>query len=92
MLSSMSGSLRKMMLEWLQGCNRKTSNSLCTDDTRLLASLYEYLKGFISDHVESFDDEDLEAWDSQIKRWARVFFLIINNEEHLTDIIMVCVP
>ncbi|ANM67716.1 tRNA/rRNA methyltransferase (SpoU) family protein [Arabidopsis thaliana] len=82
------GLLRKMMLEWLQGCNRKTSNSLCTDGTRLLASLYEYLKGFTSDNVESFDDEDLEAWDSQTKRWARVFFLMINKEEHLTDIIM----
>ncbi|XP_010439980.1 PREDICTED: uncharacterized protein LOC104723330 isoform X2 [Camelina sativa] len=82
------GSLRKMMLEWLQGSNRKTSNSLCSDGNRLLASLYEYLKGFISDHGESFDDDDLEAWDSQTKRWARVFFLIINNEEHLTDIIM----
>ncbi|XP_020874905.1 uncharacterized protein LOC9306167 isoform X1 [Arabidopsis lyrata subsp. lyrata] len=82
------GSLRKMMLEWLQGCNRKISNSLCTDGTRLLASLYEYLKGFISDNVESFDDEDLEAWDSQTKRWARVLFLIINKEKYLTDIIM----
>lgn len=92
MLSSISGSLRKMMLEWLQGFNRKTSNSFCTDGTRLLASLYEYLKGFVSDHVEGFDDEDLEAWESQTKRWARVFFLIINDEEHLTDIIMVCVP
>ncbi|KAL1200621.1 hypothetical protein V5N11_019810 [Cardamine amara subsp. amara] len=82
------GSLRKIMLEWLQGCNRKISNSFCTDGTRLLASLYDYLKGFISDHVESFDDEDLEAWESQTKRWARVFFLVINNEEHLSDIIM----
>uniref|UniRef100_A0A1J3HNC1 tRNA (guanosine(18)-2'-O)-methyltransferase TARBP1 n=1 Tax=Noccaea caerulescens TaxID=107243 RepID=A0A1J3HNC1_NOCCA len=81
------GSLRKMMLEWLQEYNRKTSNSFCTDGTRLLASLYEYLKEFISDHVEGFDDEDLEAWESQTKRWARVFFLIINDEEHLTDII-----
>ncbi|KFK23549.1 hypothetical protein AALP_AAs66918U001300 [Arabis alpina] len=82
-----NGSLRKMMLDWLQGCNRKTSNSFCNDSTRLLASLYEYLKGFISDHVEGFDDEDLEAWESQTKRWARVFFLIINDEEHLTDMI-----
>ncbi|XP_023635654.1 uncharacterized protein LOC17880577 isoform X1 [Capsella rubella] len=82
------GSLRKLMLEWLQGCNRKTSNSLCTDGNRLLASLYEYLKGFISDHAENFDDDDLEAWDSQTKRWARVFFLIIDSEEQLTDIIM----
>lgn len=92
MLSSLPGSLRKMMLEWLQEYNRKTSNSFCTDGTPLLASLYEYLKEFISDHVEGFDDEDLEAWESQTKRWARVFFLIINDEEHLTDIITVCVP
>ncbi|XP_024005166.1 uncharacterized protein LOC18030139 [Eutrema salsugineum] len=83
-----NGSLRKTMLEWLQGCNRKTSNSYCSDGTRLLASLYEYLDGFISDHVEGFDDEDLEAWESQTKRWARVFFLIITDEEHLTDIIV----
>ncbi|CAH2078761.1 unnamed protein product [Thlaspi arvense] len=83
-----NGSLRKTMLEWLQGCNRNTSNSLCTDGTRLLASLYEYLNGFISDHAKGFDDEDLEGWESQTKRWARVFFLIMNDEEHLTDIIV----
>lgn len=77
------------MLEWLKGCNKNTSNSLCTDGTRLLASLYEYLKEFVSDHVEGYDDEDLEAWESQTKRWARVFFLTINDEEHLADIIMV---
>ncbi|KAL0727652.1 hypothetical protein Bca4012_023745 [Brassica carinata] len=83
-----NGSLRKTMLEWLQGRNRNTSNSLCTDGTRLIASLYEYLKEFVSDHVEGFDDEDLEAWESQTKRWTRVFFLTINAEEHLADIIM----
>ncbi|KAG2238964.1 hypothetical protein Bca52824_089824 [Brassica carinata] len=83
-----NGSLRKTMLEWLHGCNRSTSNSLCTDGTRLLASLYEYLKEFVSDHVEGFDDEDLEAWESQTKRWARVLFLTINAEEHLADILM----
>ncbi|KAJ0236798.1 tRNA/rRNA methyltransferase [Hirschfeldia incana] len=83
-----NGSLRKTMLEWLQGCNRNTSDSLCTDGTRLLASLYEYLKEFVSDHVEGYDDEDLEAWESQTKRWARVFFLTITDEEHLADIIM----
>lgn len=77
------------MLELLKGCNKNTSNSLCTDGTRLLASLYEYLKEFVSDHVEGYDDEDLEAWESQTKRWARVFFLTINDEEHLADIIMV---
>ncbi|CAH8386786.1 unnamed protein product [Eruca vesicaria subsp. sativa] len=76
-----NGSLRKTMLEWLQGCNRNTSNSL-------LASLDEYLKEFVNDHVESYDDEDLEAWESQTKRWARVFFLTVNDEEHLSDIIM----
>lgn len=83
-----NGSLRKTMLELLKGCNKNTSNSLCTDGTRLLASLYEYLKEFVSDHVEGYDDEDLEAWESQTKRWARVFFLTINDEEHLADIIM----
>ncbi|RID78033.1 hypothetical protein BRARA_A00891 [Brassica rapa] len=83
-----NGSLRKTMLEWLQGCNRNTSDSLCTDGTRLVASLHEYLKEFVSDHVEGFDDEDLEAWESQTKRWARVFFLTVNDEEHLADIIM----
>ncbi|CAN8324989.1 unnamed protein product [Cochlearia groenlandica] len=82
------GSLRRTMLEWLQGCNRKTSNGLCTEDTRLIASLYEYLKVFVSDHVEGFDDEDLEAWESQTKRWARVFFLVMKDEKHLTNIIM----
>ncbi|KAF3600975.1 hypothetical protein F2Q69_00033362 [Brassica cretica] len=82
-----NGSLRKTMLEWLQGCNRNTSDSLCTDGTRLVASLHEYLKEFVGDHVEGFDDEDLEAWESQTKRWARVFFLTVNDEEHLADII-----
>ncbi|KAF2543257.1 hypothetical protein F2Q68_00029347 [Brassica cretica] len=82
-----NGSLRKTMLEWLQGCNRNTSDSLCTDGIRLVASLHEYLKEFVSDHVEGFDDEDLEAWESQTKRWARVFFLTVNDEEHLADII-----
>lgn len=34
-------------------------------------------------------DEDLDAWEFEAKRWARVLFLAIKEEFHLTPILMV---
>ncbi|XP_010518698.1 PREDICTED: uncharacterized protein LOC104798352 isoform X2 [Tarenaya hassleriana] len=82
-----NGSLRRAMQEWLWGCGRKHSN-YTSDDSRVLESLNGYLNGFVSNRVESFDDEDLDTWEVQTKKWARVLFLVINDEEDLSHILL----
>lgn len=61
----------------------------------LLRSLHDFPKIFsghpnLDDAFVPYDDEDLVSWESQAKRWARVLFLVIKEEHHLTPILKVC--
>ncbi|EEF37970.1 RNA binding protein, putative [Ricinus communis] len=81
------GPLRVKMQEWLLGVDKKHFSS----EIQLLKSLQEFPERFTSsqhvvDAFVSFDDEDLDAWDSEVKRWARVLFLVIKEENHLVPI------
>ncbi|CAA3014630.1 uncharacterized protein LOC111390252 [Olea europaea subsp. europaea] len=75
------GSLRCKVKKWLLKC----------DEAELLKCIGGFHKNFISCHlpVDSliYDDDDLAAWGSEAKRWTRVLFLVIEEEEHLDPII-----
>ncbi|XP_058009472.1 uncharacterized protein LOC131168902 [Hevea brasiliensis] len=88
------GSLRLKMQEWLLGADKKQYSSQshnCSTKIQLLKSLQEFPEKFTSsqflvDAFICFDDEDLDAWESEVKRWARVLFLVIKEENHLVPI------
>lgn len=61
-------------------------------EAQLLKNLHDFPKKFVSHQysVENFDDEDLEAWELQAKRWARVLFLVVEEKDDLMPILLVC--
>lgn len=83
------------MQEWLSGCGKKLCGAtFCSTEKLVLVSLYDFPERFISHqcsvHFITYDDEDLDAWAFEAKRWARVLFLLINDEHHVEPILMVC--
>uniref|UniRef100_A0A2N9GXM7 Uncharacterized protein n=1 Tax=Fagus sylvatica TaxID=28930 RepID=A0A2N9GXM7_FAGSY len=74
------------------GCGKKhCSANCCNTEDKLLMSLHDFPKRFTSCHylvdaVLTYDDEDLEAWEFEAKRWARVLFLAIKEEHHLISL------
>lgn len=73
-----------------------TSDSLQTN-LKLLESLIGYQRKLISsfhaiDSFVSYDDEDLDSWEAEAKRWTRVLFLVIKEKEDLNPISKVCFP
>ncbi|KAH7851816.1 hypothetical protein Vadar_016832 [Vaccinium darrowii] len=89
------GSLRAKVQKWLCACDDKhcTSHCCCTV-VKLLKSLYDFprnfihLRGSVSVSV-NYDDEELDAWESEATRWARVVFLVIKEDHHLDPILTV---
>ncbi|KAF3672281.1 hypothetical protein T459_00734 [Capsicum annuum] len=86
------GSLRLKVQEWLGMSVEKpsTSDSLQTN-LKLLESLIGYQRKLISsfhaiDSFVSYDDEDLDSWEAEAKRWTRVLFLVIKEKEDLNPI------
>ncbi|KAK4338184.1 hypothetical protein RND71_042671 [Anisodus tanguticus] len=86
------GSLRLKVQEWLGMSIEKPSLSDCLQtNLKLLESLIGYQRQLISSHHAidtsvSYDDEDLDSWESEAKRWTRVLFLVIKEEEDLNPI------
>lgn len=69
-------------------------NWLRSPDLQLLKAVNEFPGKFITYHhsqvsQSTFDDEELEAWGSEAKRWARVLFLIVDSTEHFGQILKV---
>ncbi|KGN55820.1 uncharacterized protein LOC101213211 isoform X2 [Cucumis sativus] len=82
------GCLRRKMQNWLLGCGKKC----CSTETKFMKSLIEFPKRFVthnhsSDASVTYDDEELEAWECEAKRWARVVFLAVKKEHHLKSIL-----
>ena len=83
------------MQNWLLGCGKKCcSGSCCSTETKFMKSLIEFPKRFTSHNHSSdasvtYDDEELEAWESEAKRWARVVFLAVKEGHHLIPILTV---
>ncbi|KAG5523748.1 hypothetical protein RHGRI_030659 [Rhododendron griersonianum] len=89
------GSLRAKVRNWLCACDDKhcTSNCCCTL-VKLLKSLCDFPRNFIGLHGSvsvsiNYDDEELDAWELEAIRWARVVFLVIKEGHHLDPILTV---
>ncbi|KAM2624414.1 hypothetical protein TB1_031395 [Malus domestica] len=87
------GSLRVKLQEWLMGCSKKNCNgNCCSTETKLLKGLHEFPSSFTVhysvDSSITFDDEDLESWEFEAKRWARVLFLTCQEEYQLIPTLM----
>ncbi|KAK6251036.1 hypothetical protein SCA6_005041 [Theobroma cacao] len=82
------GSLRVRVQDWLlqNHCTPHCGGTWM----QLLDSLYGFPKRFITHNylVENFNDEDLDAWDLEVRRWARVLFLVIKEEHQLVPLLM----
>ncbi|XP_057476407.1 uncharacterized protein LOC130764285 [Actinidia eriantha] len=88
------GSLRVKIQEWLLACNDEhcTPNCCCTE-VHLLKSLCDFPRRFMglphSVGVSfNYDDEDLDAWGLEAKRWARVVFLVTKEANNIDPILM----
>ncbi|ONI06355.1 hypothetical protein PRUPE_5G055400 [Prunus persica] len=87
------GSLRVKLQEWLMGCGKKHCSANCfSTEMKLLKSIHDFPNRFTSRHMVddsiTFDDEDLDAWEFEAKRWARVLFLACKEEYQLIPILM----
>lgn len=89
------GYLRAKVRNWLCACDDKhcTSNCCCTL-VKLLKSLCDFPRNFIGLHGSvsvsvNYDDEELDAWELEAIRWARVVFLVIKEDHHLDPILTV---
>ncbi|KAL6279881.1 hypothetical protein ACE6H2_016762 [Prunus campanulata] len=87
------GSLRVKLQEWLMGCGKKHCSANCfSTEMKLLKSIHDFPNRFTSRHMVddsiTFDDEDLDAWEFEAKRWARVLFLSCKEEYQLIPILM----
>ncbi|PWA72733.1 tRNA/rRNA methyltransferase (SpoU) family protein [Artemisia annua] len=85
------GSLTEKVQEWLRG-NEKQGSTCSLINVKLMKNLAEFPKSFVN-HSHSanenvnYDDEDLETWEVKAKRWARVLFLIIEDEHQLDTLL-----
>lgn len=83
LLLSISGSLRHDVKKWL-----------CCHNLQLLTAIDGFPPDFIGykhpvDSLVTYDDEELNAWEFQAKRWARVLFLVVEDDLHLDPILKV---
>lgn len=89
------GSLRIKVQHWLMGCEKKHfSVNCCHTEMKLLESFHEFPSKFVNplyngNDFTTYEDEDLEAWEFEAKRWARVLFLVVKEENHLITILTV---
>ncbi|KAF5735116.1 hypothetical protein HS088_TW15G00616 [Tripterygium wilfordii] len=87
------GSLRLKLQEWLLGCGQKHCSVGCrSNEFHLLKSFQDFPVGFSSCHIlvdtcKDFDNEDLNAWESEAKRWARALFVVIKEDHQLDPIL-----
>jgi len=86
--------LRARLQEWLSGRDRQQSASSCKSQMLVLKNLNDFPISFTSNSSLSgafvtFDDEDLDSWESKANRWARVVFLVIKDEQDLSPILKV---
>lgn len=80
------GLLRVRVQDWLLQNHQVTRSGGI--QMQLLESLNEFPEWFIIHHClfQNFDDEDLGAWEFEVRRWARVLFLVIKEEHQLAPL------
>ncbi|XP_073307956.1 uncharacterized protein [Primulina huaijiensis] len=79
--TDVGGYLRYDVKKWLRGANLP-----------LLTAINGFPPDFISykhplDSLVTYDDEELKSWEFQAKRWARVLFLVVVEDQHLDPIL-----
>uniref|UniRef100_A0A2P2MML6 Uncharacterized protein LOC105632355 isoform X3 n=1 Tax=Rhizophora mucronata TaxID=61149 RepID=A0A2P2MML6_RHIMU len=81
------GSLRERTQVWVWGYGKEcSSSSFYNVKSSILKTLQDFPESFTSSHFVTFDDEDLNAWESAANRWARVLFLAIKEDHQLIPI------
>lgn len=67
----------------------------CSAGNTLLSKLIDFPATFVSQNqnegLNVFDDEDVDAWEAEARRWARTLLLVASVEEHLKRIFGVCI-
>lgn len=78
------------------GCGQKHCSVNCSNvELKFLNGLHDFPSRFCTSHYAgnafaTYDDGDLDAWESEARRWARVYFLAIKEERHLIPMWTVC--
>ncbi|KAG9452528.1 hypothetical protein H6P81_005432 [Aristolochia fimbriata] len=86
------GPLRVKVKQWF--LRRKTKHySFDPNSTELrgLETLHDFPRRFVtnncpSDAVVCYDDDDVEMWGSEAQRWARMLFLVNEEEDHIESV------
>ncbi|KAL1136568.1 hypothetical protein V6Z11_A12G247800 [Gossypium hirsutum] len=76
------GLLRVRVQDWL------LQNHQVTRSGGIQIQLLESLNEFPERLFQNFDDEDLDVWEFEVRRWARVLFLVIKEEHQLAPLMM----
>ncbi|WOG87063.1 hypothetical protein DCAR_0206283 [Daucus carota subsp. sativus] len=87
------GPLRVKVQEWLWAYDENQYTSVDQINRQVLKRLDDFPANFIKNHYlehgcVNYDDEDLEVWEVEAKRWARMLFLVIKEEHHLYPTLM----
>lgn len=88
------GSLRGTVQEWLLRCGKLHFSNCCGTQRVLLKSLHDFPKCYtrnlcLDDGSFTYDDEDLDSWEFEAKRWARMFFLVVKEANHVAPVLKV---
>ncbi|CAI0417745.1 unnamed protein product [Linum tenue] len=87
------GAFRVRTQEWFLGSPTKhESSSNYSTKFQLLKNLQEFPLKYTSKQssagtVSTYDDEDIDAWEAEAKRWARVLFIVIKGENELASLL-----
>ncbi|CAL4928552.1 unnamed protein product [Urochloa decumbens] len=78
------GPLRVIVQEWFVQKNSPANT--------LLSKLIDFPTTFVKHNKQDqgsnlFDDEDVNAWESEARRWARTLLLVTSDEQHLKRIL-----
>ncbi|RLN15678.1 hypothetical protein C2845_PM02G40530 [Panicum miliaceum] len=80
------GPLRVIVQEWF------VQKKECSPGSTLLSKLIDFPTTFMKHNKQDqgsnlFDDEDVNAWEAEARRWARTLFLVTSDEQHLKRIL-----
>ncbi|KAK1356468.1 putative tRNA (Guanosine(18)-2'-O)-methyltransferase [Heracleum sosnowskyi] len=87
------GPLRVKVQEWLWACDENQCTFVDQINVQVLKRLDDFPATFLR-HQDlehgciNYDDEDLEMWEIEAKRWARMLFLVIKETHHLYPTLM----
>ncbi|KAH9607099.1 hypothetical protein KSS87_005028 [Heliosperma pusillum] len=84
-----TGFLRIKLQNWLAGNHNQDSAANSFAGMHILHSLCDFPRRFTSCSSGEglFDDDDLVAWFAEAERWARVLFLVVEEEQQLESLI-----